>query len=96
VIFLAPFLFGSHEFILTTIVLLDINHRIIMNFKMEVLMMKDEIQICCVKCGRRLFDYFSGELAISVKCNRCGRVIKFKKCTEKYFRDRSVHGQMYI
>lgn len=58
--------------------------------------MKDEIQICCIKCGRRLFDYFSGELAISVKCNRCGRVIKFKKCTEKYFRNRSVHGQMYI
>ena len=55
-------------------------------------MMKDEIQICCIKCGRRLFDYSSGTLSISIKCNRCGRVLGFKNCTEKYFRNRSVYG----
>ena len=59
-------------------------------------MMKDGIQICCVKCGRRLFDYSSGTLSICIKCNRCGRVLEFKNCTEKYFRNRSVHGQMHI
>ena len=49
--------------------------------------MKNMIQIRCVKCKKRLFDYSSGELSIAIKCNRCGRVLRFKKCTEKYLKN---------
>ena len=38
----------------------------------------------------------SGELSIAIKCNRCGRVLRFKKCTEKYLKKCSLHGQIYI
>ena len=58
--------------------------------------MKNIIQIRCVKCKTRLFDYSSGELSIAIKCNRCGRVLRFKKCTEKYLKKCSLHGQIYI
>lgn len=93
---LSSFLFGSHEIILTNYVFARYKLSNNYELKMEVLMMKHEIQICCSKCRRRLFDYSSNTLSISIKCNRCGRVIEFKNCTEKYFRDRSVQGQMYV
>ena len=36
------------------------------------------------------------EISIAIKCNRCGRVLRFKKCTEKYLKKCSLHGQIYI
>lgn len=54
------------------------------------------IQIRCAKCKTRLFDYSSGELSIAIKCNRCGRVLRLKKCTEKYLKKRSLHGRIHI
>ena len=63
-----------------------------MTSKMEVLVSEGYDS----ECKARLFDYSSGELSISIKCNRCGRVLRFKNCTEKYFRNRSLYGQIHI
>lgn len=41
------------------------------------------VKICCSKCGRRLFDYISGNVELEMKCERCKRVVLFKSCSEK-------------
>ena len=40
--------------------------------------MKGVIEIHCFKCNQRIFDYYFGNLGISIKCTRCKRVMLLK------------------
>ena len=43
-----------------------------------------KVSFCCKDCKRRMFDYYAGNLNLSIKCNRCKRVLTLKKIDEKY------------
>ncbi len=42
-----------------------------------------KISFCCKDCKRKMFDYYAGTLNLSIKCNRCKRVLTLKKIDEK-------------
>lgn len=54
--------------------------------------MKGVIEIHCFKCNQRIFDYYFGNLGISIKCTRCKRVMLLKKYTEEYIRRSTING----
>ena len=46
-----------------------------------------KVSFCCKDCKRKMFDYYAGILNLSIKCNRCKRVLTLKKIDEKYVAD---------
>lgn len=52
-----------------------------------------------VKCGRcknRLFDFYGGRVEISIKCNRCKRVLRFKNCDSDVYISQKIKKELYM
>lgn len=43
-----------------------------------------------------MFDYYAGNLNLSIKCNRCKRVLTLKKIDEKYVAERMINGKLFV
>lgn len=41
-------------------------------------------------------DYYAGILNLSIKCNRCKRVLTLKKIDEKYVAERMINGKLFV
>ena len=55
-----------------------------------------KVSFCCKDCKRRMFDYYAGNLNLSIKCNRCKRVLTLKKIDEKYVAERMINGKLFV
>ena len=55
-----------------------------------------KVSFCCKDCKRKMFDYYAGILNLSIKCNRCKRVLTLKKIDEKYVAERMINGKLFV
>jgi len=55
-----------------------------------------KVSFCCKDCKRKMFDYYAGNLNLSIKCNRCKRVLTLKKIDEKYVAERMINGKLFV
>ena len=55
-----------------------------------------KVSFCCKDCKGKMFDYYAGTLNLSIKCNRCKRVLTLKKIDEKYVAERMINGKLFV
>lgn len=54
------------------------------------------VSFCCRDCRKRIFDYHSGTLNITMKCERCKRILSLKNINESYVTERMENGKLFI
>lgn len=54
------------------------------------------VSFCCRDCRKRIFDYHAGTLNITMKCERCKRILSLKNINESYVTERMENGKLFI
>ena len=55
-----------------------------------------KVSFCCKDCKKKMFEYYAGILNLSIKCNRCKRVLTLKKIDDEYVAKRMIDGKLFV
>ena len=62
----------------------------------DIILFINQSRIISSVCLDIHFDYYAGNLNLSIKCNRCKRVLTLKKIDEKYVAERMINGKLFV